>query len=309
MRDFRCLLLAMLLVPSMALAAPPVATQSAGKPAATKPATPVPPRPDRIQVAAATSLVGRSLRDAQGRRLGDVDFLLFDRASGALRDVVLAPSVELRDTGDFVALPWTALTRPLPPLDRPIDSTASAAQLTAAAAMPDDRLFALADPDAADTVFRLGRGGAPGLRRHTAGRAGMPASLISATDLEGTEIVDDAGQVVGTVDRVMIDTAAGRVAYLVALAGTGAMAGLALAPVPFTPLEWSATSATFRMPVHHPLDSAPGYVAAALDEGLQQRPVDRALLRALFAAFDAPPYWSDGTPPAASAQPAPPAKP
>lgn len=62
-----------------------------------------------VNLVGASDLVGRPVQDRQGRAIGEVEYVMIDAASGALRLAVIGGG-ELED-GRYIAVPWSALQR------------------------------------------------------------------------------------------------------------------------------------------------------------------------------------------------------
>jgi sporulation protein YlmC with PRC-barrel domain len=111
----------------------------------------------------------------------------------------------------------------------------------------------------------------------------------SATEVRGMEVESADGQFVGDIDKIIIDTDHGHVAYV--LIAPGGMLGGSeeWIPVPFEALQWSPQ----------------GYYTLGVDEqqlkqvqGLPKRELPAQVraqqLEKLYERFGATPYWEQG---------------
>jgi hypothetical protein len=250
----------------------------------------------KLQITSTAAVIGREVRDPDDRHLGFIDYVLFDITSGAVRHVVLAPASDMNRQGDFIALSWQSLVRPLPKPGEALRTTLRRAHVMASPEFDAEQVFAATERDtvpasfavkAADAARKLKSSGASGSR--SASRR-----IIAGEDLESLDIADDIDRIVAAIDRVIIDTEAGRIAYLIAVPATGPMTDSSLLPVPFEGASWSAPTGNYRAQLHGGLHTV--VRLEALADGLQQRSIDRALLTALFDTYGVSPYWSADKP-------------
>jgi len=247
---------------------------------------------DQVQVVSAAGLIGREIRDADGHELGFIDYVLFDVATGAVRDVILAPAVDLQTNGDFIAIPWKMLARPLPRPAVAVRATIRRAQVGKLMDLNVDEVLTQGKPQRAPLAFATN----PLCVRCELTAANAPAGtafsrpIISGEDLEALTITDPSGRTLASIDTVMIDVTSGRVAYFTAIPAAEPMTQFAVVAVPFESLRWSAANDTYDVTVHGGLH--PSLVPSLLVDWPSQRTIDRSLLAALYTAYGVPGYWA-----------------
>jgi len=245
----------------------------------------------QVQVVSAATLIGREVRDADGFELGFIDYVLFDVATGAVRDVILAPAVDLQTNGDFIALSWNMLNRPLPRPTVAVRATIRRDQVGKLLHLNVDEALAQGElqrvPQAvATSPLRARRESA------AVNAAGSPFArpVISGEDLEALTITNSARKTLASIDSVMIDVTSGRVAYFTAIPASEPMTHFAVVAVPFESLRWSAANDTYDVTVHGGLH--PSLVPSLLVDWPSQRTIDRSLLAALYTGYGVPGYWA-----------------
>ncbi len=117
--------------------------------------------------------------------------------------------------------------------------------------------------------------------------------MISDQDLEALVIKPAPDRSVAAVDRVVIDGAAGRIAYLLAAPFSETAAAPALVAVPFEGVRWSTRQGSHYVALAGGLRQLGGL--DPLVEGLGQRSVDRATLAKLYDGYGVAPYWRSGS--------------
>jgi sporulation protein YlmC with PRC-barrel domain len=65
--------------------------------------------PSTLQVTSADDLIGRAVREAQGREAGQVEYIMIDTQSGDVRYAVIGSGGELDIGNDLIVVPWSAV--------------------------------------------------------------------------------------------------------------------------------------------------------------------------------------------------------
>lgn len=78
-----------------------------------------------------------------------------------------------------------------------------------------------------------------------AAAGGSPSTLVSSSDVMGTEVFDQAGGHVGTIDHVMIDKVSGKIAYAVMAFGGVLGIGEQHHPIPWGALRYDLAQGGF----------------------------------------------------------------
>jgi hypothetical protein len=243
-----------------------------------------------VQLVSAAALIGREVLGPRGRHLGFIDYILFDVATGRVRDVVLVPAGAISPNGDFLGLAWKTLEQPLSASWKPIRTRVTPAVVASAPRIDAAQIFGEAHPERIPDAFSAK---AMGVRHQllaspSPDRGLLSRPVISAQNLEALTI-EDGMHGVAAVDRIVIDPGAGRIAYLVAIPFAEDV-GPALIAVPFEGLHYSAADATYQVALKgglHPADPN-----SLLTANLGERTIDRGAVRELFSGYDAKPYWS-----------------
>jgi sporulation protein YlmC with PRC-barrel domain len=311
--------------------------------------------PSRLNVTAASNLIGREVRDTQGNRVGEVLLLMINAHTGDVRHLLVNPGQGPQESLDLIPVPWmsltiqgqaievnatsdalekvphvnlsdvTQLTQPwlvtrvhnyyvTPEEQRQGRSTRQQSQGQQGQNQPsvEDQRRGASQQRSADRQppSQGGAGGSSsggqqqaGQSSPRSGQAGEPHILVgrgivttlfppmytSATEVRGMEVESADGQFVGDIDKIIIDTDHGHVAYV--LIAPGGMLGGSeeWIPVPFEALQWSPQ----------------GYYTLGVDEqqlkqvqGLPKRELPAQVraqqLEKLYERFGATPYWEQG---------------
>ena len=194
----------------------------------------------------AHALIGRVLRDPSGRTLGRIRHLLIDPAGGRLRYVLIGQRAAGTHRLD-VAVPWASLGRV--PATGPLAVRLAAPQLAGLPHLIDPGDSPTAHPLAVAQLFAYAQNPSPLSPAHSQnlppppGEIALPAGshttedagppvLASANLLRGVAVDRADGRRLGRIVRIMLDTAGGRIAFvLVAEAGRTARSRLLPLPV------------------------------------------------------------------------------
>ena len=112
--------------------------------------------------------------------------------------------------------------------------------------------------------------------------------VLSASTLEGDRVVNAAGDDIGKIDEIMIDTPTGRVAYAVLSFGGFLGMGDKLFAIPWSALALDEDNKVFRLNVDkQTLERAPGF-----DKSNWPDMADRSWGGEIYKYYNQPPYWS-----------------
>jgi hypothetical protein len=111
--------------------------------------------------------------------------------------------------------------------------------------------------------------------------------LVSSDRVEGTEVRRSNGEMIGTIQRLMIDKLSGNVAYAVLSFGGFLGMGRKHLPIPWTRLKYDPTLGAYQLDLtDEELSRAPGYAADKdFDWG------DRSNEIVIHDFYRTPPYW------------------
>lgn len=117
--------------------------------------------------------------------------------------------------------------------------------------------------------------------------SGPGPRVMAASTLEGDDVVNAAGEKLGTLDEIMIDVPNGRIAYAVLSSGGFLGIGDKLLAVPWRALTLDADDACFVLDVSKErLEQAPGF-----DKDHWPSMADESWARELHTYYGARPYW------------------
>lgn len=118
-------------------------------------------------------------------------------------------------------------------------------------------------------------------------RRGPGPRVMAADTLDGNDVLDDAGEKLGTLTRIMLDVPSGRVAYGVLSVGGFLGMGDKLFAIPWKALRLDTENHAFRLSVSKErLEAAEGFDKDAWPSMADQRWAERT-----HAFYDAEPYW------------------
>jgi sporulation protein YlmC with PRC-barrel domain len=113
--------------------------------------------------------------------------------------------------------------------------------------------------------------------------------VLSASTLEGDKVVNAAGQDIGKIDEIMIDTPTGRVAYAVLSFGGFLGMGDKLFAIPWSRLSLDEDNKVFLLDIDkETLERAPGF-----DKSNWPDMADRAWGAEIYSYYGSQPYWKD----------------
>jgi len=113
--------------------------------------------------------------------------------------------------------------------------------------------------------------------------------VMSASSLTGDRVVNLAGEDIGKINDIMIDTPTGRIAYAVLSFGGFLGMGDKLFAIPWSRLALDEDRKVFVLDVDRDLlERAPGF-----DKGNWPDMADRAWGQEIYSYYEATPYWDD----------------
>jgi sporulation protein YlmC with PRC-barrel domain len=125
-------------------------------------------------------------------------------------------------------------------------------------------------------------------RRHSHGPG--PA-IMDASTLEGDTVVNSSGEDLGKIEAIMLDVAAGRIAYAVLSFGGFLGVGSRYFAIPWSAFTLDAGEKRFILGVSRDrLENAPGF-----DKDHWPSMVDATWATEVHNYYDVTPYWHDGT--------------
>ena len=134
-----------------------------------------------------------------------------------------------------------------------------------------------------------GNGGAAILRDPAHISSGPGPFVMDAATLDGDIVVNPAGEDIGKIEAIMLDVAAGRVAYAVLSFGGFFGIGSKLFAIPWSAFTLDAVENRFLLDISKErLESAPGF-----DEDHWPAMADRRWATDVHAYYDVQPYWED----------------
>ena len=295
------------LSPVLALAAPPL--DAAQRPAAQEPAAPAQASQAAspwIAITSARDIVGREIRDPQGKQAGVIRSLVVDLRRGRVLYALVGSGGTLVIGDGRVAVPFSALH--LSQDDDLMRTTLGADQIAAAPRISEDQLADLAQPGRVTAIYAhyaipvpQGYVVPPSSERavqpdryvfvqhHELHSAAPGGKLVSA--IHGETVKKPGGETLGEIDHLMIDVDAGRVAYVLVAHGGFLGIGEEWMPVPPQALAWSEADGAYVM---RSTAALPRHAAQDLRTGDVPAEVRRDQLQALYQGYGVTPYWQQG---------------
>ncbi|WP_448192584.1 PRC-barrel domain-containing protein [Azospirillum sp. sgz301742] len=275
--------------------------------------------PVRILVRPAGSIAGSALRSEAGETVGRVDGVLIDAPSGAVRYLLVGSGGSLDIGHELVPVPWSAVAVD-PGEHGGVRLTVDSGMLERVPRFRREEIRQLIEPDVIaqinDNVWT------PGAPRAVSGSSGTadapprhaplpatdlaprdpvllvqwdtvttiaPPALVRPDTIRGTLVSTRSGELFGHIDRLMIDTNLGRIAF--ALIGHGGFLGLNedWVPLPWQALSWSPGTESYVLQA----DAQPAPRSVPKQEPLPAM-VEHRDLEQLYGAYGVEPYWKRG---------------
>lgn len=257
-----------------------------------------------ITVTSADNLVGRALRDTQGKDAGRIRAVVVDLDKGTAVYALVGSQGSFDVGNTYVPVPFSALR--LSPGDDAMTVSATADKLAKAPRMDENQLTDLNQPSRMGTVYghyatTLPHGyvmppssdRAEHPHRYILVRPDQMTPLVTnrdtASSIRGETVKAQNGESVGEIDRIMLDPSSGRIAYLLLSRGGFLGIGEEWVPVPAQALSWSDRDGAYVMKAGADKLRQRG----ALQKGDVPTQVRREQLQSLYEAFGVTPYWQD----------------
>jgi sporulation protein YlmC with PRC-barrel domain len=211
-----------------------------------------------------STIIGRAVESQQGNELGQISDVIMEATTGNVAYAVLASDGVVGLGRKLFAIPWRALQQPTATKAFRLDITEE--QLKKVPGFDKDSWPDLEDRHWGDIVHAY-YGQPPYWGQHlppkTSREAEEPVTqrLLKASHVLKSEVMNPQGQWLGDVEEVVIDTAAGQVAYAVLSARKkGLGLGEKWFAIPWHTLQQSEGLGTFTLDVDkETLQKAPGF--------------------------------------------------
>jgi sporulation protein YlmC with PRC-barrel domain len=149
---------------------------------------------------------GTAVYDAQGKRIGKVERLVIDKASGRVAYAILSFGGFLGIAADHYPIPWPMLDYDEELGGYSVDITKE--QLKSAPKIEQEVSWEQSNRDRDEEVHGYWEQPAAVQERRT-------SFLITSARVEGLPVYDVRGKRIGKVERLMIDKLTGRIAYAI----------------------------------------------------------------------------------------------
>lgn len=209
------------------------------------------------------SIIGHTVASQSGKDLGHIAEVVIEAATGDLAYGVLAMGGFLGLGERWLAIPWSALQLPTETAAFRLGMTEE--QLDKAPSFDRDHWPDMEDKHWGDTIHAYygqppywGKHLPPKTARETAEQ--VERRLLRYSYIVQGEVMNTRGQRLGDIEEVVIDAAAGDVAYAVLSFATLLGLGDKLFAIPWRALQQSAGFGTFTLDVDkEALQEAPGF--------------------------------------------------
>lgn len=250
-----------------------------------------------VTVASVENLVGRQLRDPQGHKAGEIHSVVLDLQSGTALYAVVESDGDLKLDGKYIAVPFSSLT--LTRSDDLMNVALPLDKLMKAKRFGEDQIDDMTKPQEVASLYSYYAVPQPASAPAAAGTGGnlimvrrdtvmrMNAGRHVAGDVRGVTVNSGDGKEVGEIDRIMVDTTTGRIAYLLLSQGGFLGMGENWVPVPAQALSWDAKANVFTLKA----ERADASQQAPLAKGDVPVQVRRTQLKSLYERFGVTPYW------------------
>ena len=141
----------------------------------------------------------------------------------------------------------------------------------------------------------LGKSGGAAIIRDPNDRPDGPGpDVMDAATLKGDNVVNLAGESIGSLEHIMLDVQSGRIAYAVLSFGGIFGIGAKLFAIPWSILTMDAEEKRFVLDIDKErLENAPGF-----DKDHWPSMADSSWATRVHAYYNVRPYWDDAIPPA-----------
>src|SRR4030081_3581149 len=189
---------------------------------------------------ASDGVEGTAVYDAHGKRIGKVERLVIDKASGRVAYAVLSFGGFLGIGADHYPIPWPMLDYDEKLGGYRVDITEE--QLRNAPKIEQAESWEQANLDRDQKVHGYWEQPAPAQEFQT-------SSLITSDRVEGMPVYDARGKRVGEVERLMIDKLTGRIAYAILSFGGFLGIGEDHYPIPWSMLTYNEKPDGFHLDI------------------------------------------------------------
>src|SRR6202795_2788631 len=221
---------------------------------------------------------GTAVYDAHGKRIGKVERLVIDKASGRVAYAVVSFGGFLGIGADHYPIPWPMLDYDEKLGGYRVDITEE--QLKNAPKIEQGESWEQANRDRDEEVYGYWEQPAPVQERQT-------SSLITSDRVEGMPVYDARGKRIGKVERLMIDQLTGRIAY--AILSFGGLLGIGEDhyPIPWSMLTYNEKPDGFQLDItEEQLKNAP-----KIEQGENWEQTNRARNQDVYDYWEVRYYW------------------
>jgi sporulation protein YlmC with PRC-barrel domain len=221
---------------------------------------------------------GTAVYDAHGKRIGKVERLVIDKASGWVAYAVLSFGGFLSIGADHYPIPW-----PMLDYDEMLGGyrvVITEEQLKNAPKIEQGESWEQANRDRDEEVHGYWEQPAPVQECQT-------SSLITSNMVEGMPVYDARGKRIGKVERLMIDKLTGRIAYAILSFGGFLGIGADHYPIPWSMLTYNEKPDGFQLDVtEEQLKNAP-----KIEQGESWEQANRARNHDVYDYWEVRYYW------------------
>jgi sporulation protein YlmC with PRC-barrel domain len=210
-----------------------------------------------------SSIIGRAAENKHGNEIGRIADVIIEATTGNVAYAVLASDGFMGLGEKLFAIPWRVLQQPTDAKTFKLDMTEE--QLKKAPGFDQDNWPDLEDRHWGDTIHAY-YGQPPYWGQHLPPKTSREAEeqvtqrLLRASHVLKSEVMNPHGQRLGDIEEVVIDTAAGKVAYAVLSVGQWLGLREKLFAIPWRSLQQAAGFGTFTLDVDNKtLQEAPGF--------------------------------------------------
>lgn len=211
-----------------------------------------------------STIIGRAVESQHGNEVGQISEVVMEATTGNVAYAVVASDGFVGLGEKLFAIPWRALQQPTAAQTFRLDMTEE--QLKQAPGFDKDQWPDLEDRHWGDTIHAY-YGQSPYWGQHLPPKTSreaeeqVPQRLLKASHVLKSEVMNPQGQWLGDIEEVVIDAAAGKVAYAV-LSARKEWLGLGEKwfAIPWHTLQQSVGFGTFTLDVDkETLQKAPGF--------------------------------------------------
>lgn len=210
-----------------------------------------------------STIIGRAVESQHGNEVGQISEVVMEATTGNVAYAVVASDGFVGLGEKLFAIPWRALQQPTAAQTFRLDMTEE--QLKQAPGFDKDNWPDLEDRHWGDTIHAY-YGQSPYRGQHLPPKTSreaeepVPQRLLRASHVLKSEVMNPQGQRLGDIEEVVIDTAAGKVAYAVLSTRKWLDLREKWFAIPWHTLQQSVGFGTFTLDVDkETLQKAPGF--------------------------------------------------